>query len=36
MAKGSGGSQLGCGAKLLKFCLISFNIVFFVSIFLDS
>lgn len=30
MARGNGGAQLGCGAKLIKFCLITFNIIFFV------
>jgi hypothetical protein len=30
MAKGNGGPQLGCGAKMIKFCLITFNIIFFV------
>ena len=31
MAKGSGGPRLGCGAKFIKFTLIVFNLIFFVS-----
>ena len=31
MAKGNGGPHLGCGAKTMKFCLIAFNVLFFVS-----
>lgn len=36
MAKGNGGPQLGCGAKLIKFCLITFNILFFVNFYFST